>query len=130
MKTFVTGSLLTLLSLGVPATAGTGTPGSPCLNGHYSMRGGLVDSYAGFLPSDLNMESFELSRSYSIEMKSFRVDDSQYQFRAVDNRGIGAGYSSPYLWEVGRGPGAAMPSGTWRTPMDGRAYSPIPMLGR
>ncbi len=130
MKTFVTGSLLTLLSLGLPAAAGTGTPSSPCINGHYSLRGELVDSYAGFLPSDLNMESFELSRSYSIELKSFRVDENQYQFRAVDNRGLGAGYSSPYLWEVGRGPGAAMPSGTFRAPMDGRAYSPIPMLGR
>lgn len=130
MKTFVTGSLLALISLGVPAVAGTGTPGSPCLSGHYSMRGDVVDSYAGFLPNDLNMESFELSRSYSIELKSFRVDENQYQFRAVDNRGLGAGYSSPYLWDVGRGPGAAMPSRNWQAPMDGRAYSPIPMLGR
>ncbi len=130
MKKFATVSLLALMTLGSPAVAGTGTPGSACLDGHYSLRGEIRDSFARFLPADIDMTSFELSQSYSIELKSFRADDSQYQFRAVDNRGLGAGYSSPYLWEVGRGPGAAMPTGTWRTPMDGRAYSPIPMQGR
>jgi hypothetical protein len=91
-----------------------------------------IDPYARFLPADLNTTSFELSSSYSIELKPLRADDmSQYQFKTVDNRGLGAGYSSPYLWEVGRGPGGSMLGpGSWNTPMDGRAYSPIPMPGR
>ena len=129
MKRFASCCLTALVLASSPAWAGTGTPGSPCLDGHYSLSGGIADPFANFLPSDL--ESFELSRSYSIELKPFRADDmSQYQFKTVDNRGLGAGYSSPYLWEVGRGPGQALPSGTWNAPMDGRGYSPIPMPGR
>lgn len=128
MKKFGRVCLATLALAFVPAWAGTGSASSSCLDGHYSLRGSIVDPFSHFLPSDLDSTSSELSRSYSIELKPFRADDmSQYQFNTVDNRGMGAGYSSPYLWEVGRGPGAAMPSGRWSMPMDGRAYSPIPM---
>lgn len=111
-----------------PVWAGSGAPASSCLDNQYSLRGAIVDPFSSYLPSGLDSTSSELSRSYSIELKSFRADDmSRYQFKTVDNRGLGAGYSSPYLWEVGRGPGQASPSGRWLAPMDGRAYSPIPM---
>ncbi len=128
MKKFASVCLATLILTAGPALAGTGAPATSCLDGHYSLRGPIVDPFSQFLSSELDSASFELSRSYSIELKPFRADDmSQYQFKTVDNRGLGAGYSSPYLWEVGRGPGPAMPSGRWSAPMDGRAYSPIPM---
>lgn len=119
----------------LPAAAGTGGHPGTGLEATCGLSGQVqtIDPFAHFLPSDVNMTSFELSNSYSIELKPLRADDmSQYQFKTVDNRGLGAGYSSPYLWEVGRGPGSPMLSpGSWSTqPMDGRSYSPIPMPGR
>lgn len=128
MKSFARVCLAAVLLAGVPAWAGNTSSGPACLDGHYSLSGTISDPFSNFLPSDLDTASFELSRTYSIDLKAFKADDSQYQFRAVDNRGWGAGYSSPYLWEVGRGPGPSMQSSGWGNfQMDGRAYSPIPM---
>jgi hypothetical protein len=125
--------LLAGLALTLPASAGTGGhPGTGLEGCALSGQVQTIDPYARFLPADINTTSFELSNSYSIELKPLRADDmSQYQFKTVDNRGLGAGYASPYLWEVGRGPGSSMMStGSWNTRMDGRSYSPIPMPGR
>jgi hypothetical protein len=119
----------------MPAVAGTGGASSFGINDNCTLSGQMdtIDPYAHLLPADVNMTSFELSNSYSIELKPLRADDmSQYQFQAVDNRGLGAGYSSPYLWEAGRGPGGTqmMGPGPWGSSMDGRTFSPIPMPGR
>lgn len=124
--------ILAGMALSLPAAAGTGgTPGFS-LDQTCSISGKMenFDPFANFLPRELNSTSFEISNSYSIQLKPLRPDDmSQYQFQAVDNRDMGAGYSSPYLWEAGRGPSGS-PSfgpGSWSGQMDGRAFSPIPM---
>lgn len=131
--------VLTSLALTAPALAGapaaSGDPQSACLQQGYSSssQASPLDPYAHLLPTDLDMTSFELSNSYSIELKSFRADDmSQYQFiERMNTRDVGAGYSSPYLWEAGNGPGMMYPGGgAWGSPLEGRAYSPIPMPGR
>ena len=124
---------LLLLCLTAPAFAGTGGAQGVCVQDGFSNASAqdTLDPYSYLLPSDLNTTSFELSNSYQIELKPLRADDmSQYQFNTVDNRGLGAGYSSPYMWEAGRGPGGSGmgPTRPWGTPqMDGRAFSPIPM---
>ena len=121
------------LVVSVPAYAGTGNGGGSVAGCGLSGKIQTMDPYSQFLPADMDTTSFELSNSYSIDLKPLRADDmSQYQFKTVDNRGLGAGYSSPYLWEVGRGPGGGqtLGPGSWSQNMDGRAYSPIPMPGR
>lgn len=123
------------LAMAMPAIAGTsGAPGVG-IDASCGLSGQVqsIDPYSDFLPSNIDMTSFELSNSYSIELKPLNADDmSQYQFQTVDNRGLGAGYASPYLWEVGRGPGGGqmLGPGSWSQQMDGRSYSPIPMPGR
>lgn len=126
----ILGSLLTATSLAGPH----GAPGYS-LADSCSLSGKMesFDPYARFLPS-IDTTSFELSSSYSIQLQPLRADDmSQYQFRTVDNRGLGAGYSSPYLWETGRGPGGGFQTlgpGSWSQGMDRRSFSPIPLPGR
>lgn len=123
--------VLASLAATMPAFAGTGSAVDTGCS--LSGQAKTLDPYAQFLPADIDSASFELSNSYSIELKPLRADDmSQYQFKTVDNRGLGAGYASPYLWEVGRGPGGGqmLGPGSWTQNMDGRAYSPIPMPGR
>ena len=124
------------LALSSPVFAGTGgVPGSCIDDGlrlnatHSPLSTSSFDPYSYLLPADLNSAGVELSTSYSIELKPLYSDDmSRYQFNTVDNRGPGAGYSSPYLWEAGRAPGYANPSfGPISTPTDRRAFSPIPM---
>lgn len=135
MQNFWRSLVLAGLALSLPVAAGTGgTPGFG-LEQTCNLSGKMetFDPYARFLPDNLSSTTFEISNSYSLDLKSLRADDmSQYQFRPVDNRGYGAGYSSPYLWEAGRGPGGGqmLGPGSWRGQVDGRSFSPVPMPGR
>jgi hypothetical protein len=128
--------VLASLALSAPAFAGTGAMQGACTQEGYAFSSTVsaqsIDPYSYLLPNDLSTSSLEISNSYQIDLPSLRSDDmSKYQFEAVDNRSLGAGYASPYLWEVGRGPGGGMMSPTpWGGQMDGRAYSPVPMPGR
>ncbi len=123
------------LALTTAAWAGGHNSDTSCIsdgssfNQAHSLSRSSFDPYSYLIPSDIDAQRMEFSNAYSIDLKPLYSDDmSRYQFQAVDNRGMGAGYSSPYLWEAGRGPGnSAGPSGFLPSQIDGRSFSPIPM---
>lgn len=61
--------------------------------------------------TDDNFQSTITMEAYRLELKPLRANKlSELQLRTTNNLSSGAGYSSPYLWEVGRGPGLRGPA--------------------
>lgn len=86
------------------------------LNLTHSLYSESVDPYSHLLPSDLK-GSESLSVTYDLKLKPLVVNDlTKLQFQTYDSRSPAAGYTSPYLWDVGQGPG-------YRNPMSS-PYSP------
>lgn len=111
MKHLPTLILAASLALSSAAFAGTGgTSNTSCvvhgqqLNLSHGFSGTPEEPYGHMLPS--LSDSTPDANPYQLQLKPLRANDlSNLQFQTRDNRGPGAGYSSPYLWEVGRGPG-------------------------
>lgn len=122
-------ALTTSAWAGGPVTDPSCITDGASLNQAHSLSSPSFDPYSYLIPSDIDAQRMEFSSAYSIDLKPLYSDDmSRYQFKTVDNRGMGAGYSSPYLWEAGRGPGyTGSPSGFLPSQMDGRSFSPVPM---
>ncbi|MFA5506263.1 MAG: hypothetical protein WC314_01710 [Vulcanimicrobiota bacterium] len=74
------------------------------LNLTHSLYQQSVDPYAHLLPDDM-AQANPLATSYQLDLKPMMVNDlTQLQFKTYDSRSPAAGYTSPYLWEVGGGP--------------------------
>lgn len=74
------------------------------LNSTHNMAGAPLEPYSHMLPLGLKDTAPDIN-PYSLNLKPLRANDlSKLQFETRDNLSKGAGYSSPYLWEVGRGP--------------------------
>lgn len=75
------------------------------LNMSHSLYSESIDPYAHLLPTELQ-DTNALATSYNLELKPMVVNDlTQLQFNTYDSRSPAAGYTSPYLWEAGGGPG-------------------------
>ena len=95
-----------------------GEPGQQCvsqgqhLNITHSLQHNSLDPYAHMLGDLGNTES--LANSYDLNLKPLVINDlTKLQFRTNDSRSRGAGYTSPYLWGVGQGPGYKNRFQTW-----------------
>jgi hypothetical protein len=89
------------------------------LNLTHSLYQESVDPYAHLLPDELQ-DANPLATSYKLELKPLVINDlTELQFKTYDSRSPAAGYTSPYLWEVGGGPG-------YRGNSRYRGYSPSP----
>ena len=92
------------------------------LNQSHSLYQESVDPYAHLLPDELEQAN-PLATSYQLDLKPLVVNDlTQLQFNPYDSRSPAAGYTSPYLWEVGGGPRYKGPGG-----YGGFAPSPFPV---
>ena len=75
------------------------------LNMSHSLHQESLDPYAHLLPDELQ-DANPLATSYQLDLKPLVVNDlTELQFKTYDSRSPAAGYTSPYLWEVGGGPG-------------------------
>ena len=82
------------------------------LNSVHSLHGDSVDPYAHLLGDLGNTDA--LANSYDLKLKPMVINDlTKLQFKTYDSRSPGAGYTSPYLWDVGQGPGYKSPFQTW-----------------
>jgi hypothetical protein len=89
------------------------------LNTSHSLHQESVDPYAHLLPDELK-DANSLATSYQLDLKPLVVNDlTELQFKTYDTRSPAAGYTSPYLWEAGGGPG-------YRGNSRYRGYSPSP----
>ncbi|MCA9775398.1 MAG: hypothetical protein KC800_01720 [Candidatus Eremiobacteraeota bacterium] len=92
------------------------------LNQSHSLYQESIDPYAHLLPDELEQAN-PLATSYQLDLKPLVVNDlTQLQFNTYDSRSPAAGYTSPYLWEVGGGPRYKGPGG-----YGGFAPSPFPV---
>lgn len=128
MKNLPTLIIAASLALTAVASAGTGgTAHASCvtqghqLNLSHGFSGTPDEPYGHMLPS--LSDSTPDANPYQLELKPLRANDlSNLQFKTRDNLGPGAGYSSPYLWEVGRGPGYQPTQGGYYH----GGYAPLP----
>ncbi len=130
MKLFANLSLALTIGLTSAALALPANMGTECVNigqsldAAHSLNSPSIDPYSHLLPQTLDSNAIEMS-SYALPLKPLQANDlTRLQFETRDNLGIGAGYSSPYLWEAGRGPGYRSPNGFWGP---GMAPAPRPM---
>lgn len=92
------------------------------LNQSHSLYQESIDPYAHLLPEEMEQAN-PLATSYQLDLKPMVVNDlTQLQFKTYDSRSPAAGYTSPYLWEVGGGPRYKGPGG-----YGGFAPSPFPV---
>lgn len=100
------------------------------LNQTHSLHSNSIDPYAHLLP-DLS-DSNDLATSYDLQLKPLVVNDlSRLQFETRDSSSPAAGYTSPYLWEVGQGPGYKSRYGNWGgSNMSPSRFAPFPMPTR
>ncbi len=95
------------------------------LNAAHSLSSSSLEPFAHMLPANLDANAIDMS-AYQLDLKPLQLNDiTRLQFYTRDNLGVGAGYTSPYLWEAGRGPGPRMNSGPWSPGM-----MPAPYPGR
>lgn len=93
------------------------------LNQTHSLYTKSLDPYAYLLP-DLG-SSNDIATSYDLNLKPLVVNDlTRLQFETHDNRSPAAGYTSPYLWEVGQGPSYKARYGNWNGPGFGPGFQP------
>jgi hypothetical protein len=92
------------------------------LNQSHSLYQESLDPYAHLLPDQMEQAN-PLATSYQLDLKPMVVNDlTQLQFKTYDSSSPAAGYTSPYLWEVGGGPRYKGPGG-----YGGFAPSPFPV---
>jgi len=92
------------------------------LNQSHSLYQESIDPYAHLLPEEMEQAN-PLATSYQLDLKPMVVNDlTQLQFKTYDSSSPAAGYTSPYLWEVGGGPRYQGPGG-----YGGFAPSPFPV---
>ena len=105
-------SLFALSILTIPALAGQGGQVSPeyDLTTNHSVGGQFQEPYGHYIEG-YALGSQPKDDPFQLQLKPLKANVlSELQFKTQDNRSSGAGYSSPYLWEVGRGPGYQNPS--------------------
>lgn len=120
------GLALVLASLCINAVQADCIKQGDDINVVHSLNSSSLDPYSHLLPDIGSVNA--LATSYKIDFKPVNNNLSNLQFETRDNTGPGAGYTSPYLWEVGRGPGYRSPYGIGQGSYQNRArYSPIPM---
>ena len=97
------------------------------LNVTHSLQSTSLDPYSHLLPDVGEVNG--LAASYDLQLKPLVVNDlTRLQFRTRDSSSPAAGYTSPYLWEVGQGPGYRARWGNWNgAPAGGERFSPFPM---
>lgn len=96
------------------------------LNKAHSLHSDSIDPYAFLLP-DLGPAD-SLANTYDLKLNVRGLNNlNELQFETYDNRGVGAGYTSPYLWEVGQGPGYRSRFQMNRGASGASRFSPIPM---
>lgn len=124
-------TLLLAASLALTGTAAAttgGQQGGSCvvqghqLNATHNLPSAPAEPYSHLLPTSLK-ESAPNVNPYSLNLKPLKANElSELQFKTRDNLGPGAGYSSPYLWEVGRGPSYQPSQRGWYN----GGYAPVP----
>ena len=98
------------------------------LNQTHSLHSTSLDPYAHLLPR-LDAGN-DIAAGYNLQLKPLVVNDlSRLQFETRDSSSPAAGYTSPYLWEVGQGPGYKSRYGNWRGSSFGPS-SPFPIPTR
>lgn len=98
------------------------------LNASHSLYSESVDPYAHLLPRNLPPAD-NLSLTYDLNLKPYVVNDlTQLQFQTYDSRSPAAGYTSPYLWEVGQGPSYRGYSSPYYP--GGPGFGPMPLPSR
>lgn len=106
------GSLIILSALALPAFAGQGgqMTNEFDLSTNHTVNAQFVEPYSQYIDSE-SLSSAAQDDPFSLQLKPLKANVlSELQFKTQNNRGVGAGYTSPYLWEVGRGPGYQNPS--------------------
>ncbi|MGE0491086.1 MAG: hypothetical protein AB7S38_17900 [Vulcanimicrobiota bacterium] len=117
---------VTLLICGLAASsAWAEQTKTDCIDDGLHLQGAVVGNQSdGLLIQDgSNFQFVPNMEAYKLDLKPLHATRlSELQLQVNNNLGMGAGYSSPYLWEVGRGPGFQGYS-TWNGPAV--PYSPI-----
>ena len=98
---------LALLTLGAgPALADSCFSYADRLNYSHSLNAESVDPYSHLMSGSLDAQVNPLANSYKLDLKPLVVNDlTKLQFKTYDTSSPAAGYTSPYLWEAGGGPG-------------------------
>lgn len=130
MKNFLKSGIVVLLaySLTAPCFADQCITQGDVINQTHSLQSTSLDPYAHLLP-DLSQSNNSLGTAYKLDLKPLVVNDlTRLQFNTRDSSSPAAGYTSPYLWEVGQGPGYRSPYRLWNgASQSNTMYSPIPM---
>jgi hypothetical protein len=97
------------------------------INLTHSLQSTSLDPYSHLLPDLVNTNN--LATTYDLNLKPLVVNDlTRLQFETRDSRSPAAGYTSPYLWEVGQGPGYRGRYQLWNgSAQPATRFSPIPM---
>lgn len=108
-----------ILVLGQAALADHCISQGEFLNQTHSLHTDSLDPYSYLLP-DLSSNN-DIATSYDLNLKPLVVNDlTRLQFETRDNLSPAAGYTSPYLWEVGQGPTYKARYGNW----NGSGFAP------
>lgn len=92
---------LTVLALTGAAAADTGI----CIDSGLNLRGLTLTAQPGDAYTLGGIDYLPSPEATRLDLKPLTNDiEAQMQITVHDNLSPGAGYSSPYLWEVGRGP--------------------------
>jgi len=118
-----------LITLATNATSADCITQGNEINQTHSLYSKSIDPYAHLLPDLGSVDS--LATDYNLDLKPLVVNDlSKLQFRTYDSRSPAAGYTSPYLWDVGQGPGYRSRSGVWSGGSRYPGFSPVPVPTR
>lgn len=105
-------STFLILAVGQTALADHCISQGDFLNQTHSLYSKSLDPYSYLLP-ELGSTN-DIATSYNLNLKPLVVNDlTKLQFEARNNLSPGAGYTSPYLWEVGQGPSYKPRYGNW-----------------
>ncbi len=102
-------------------------PKQQCIGDDLKFQGLIIESSEQSLQlkTESGLDFQPNMEAYKLDLKPLRANQlSELQLNTVNNLGQGAGYASPYLWEVGQGPGFRG-NGVFRNSFPGAA-PPVP----